>query len=87
MIVKKQAGATVGFGSRSRRPIGETSIKEIAEYSYIPDIRQINAISTMQMKEQRSQMVQQMAAAAVRNRSVTNQNTTNSKQTLESTLL
>ena len=46
-IQKQAAGVTVGFGSKSRRPIGQTTIKEIAEYSYIPDVRQLNAISTM----------------------------------------
>ena len=44
---------SVPFGTSSRRPIGDTSLREITEYTYIPDIRKLNAIQTVQLKEER----------------------------------
>lgn len=44
---------SIPFGSRSRRPIGQESLDQIIEFTYIPDIRKINAMSTVQLKEER----------------------------------
>lgn len=43
----------VPFGSGSRRPIGEVPLDHITQFTYIPDVRRINAMNNAQIKEQR----------------------------------
>ena len=43
----------VPFGSGSRRPIGEVPLGHITQFTYIPDVRRINAMNNAQIKEQR----------------------------------
>ena len=43
----------VPFGSGSRRPIGEVPLDHITQFTYIPDVRRINALNNAQIKEQR----------------------------------
>ena len=41
------AKSVVPFGSRSLRPIGEVPLNAITEFTYIPDMRRLQAINTV----------------------------------------
>ena len=53
-MASKTASKSVPFGSGTRRPLGDVPIDVITQFTYIPDVRRMNAIQNVREKEQRT---------------------------------
>ena len=60
---QSEVAKSVAFGTSERRRINDPTtelIQDLSTYNYIPDLRQLNAISSTQMKDQRAAKMTEM---------------------------